>query len=120
MLWNRNKLFCDINPTCYKISLQKEIVKRHVQNMLSKEKFAGKISNQKLPNLVSEHHSHLIKRGKGIDPVLQENKAVNIALANKTIKRNYDLSGGNLFFLETGWKNYKAKRIQRWACDYKK
>ena len=43
MLWNRNKLFCDINPTCYKISLQKEIVKRHVQNMLSKEKFAGKI-----------------------------------------------------------------------------
>ena len=61
MLWNRNKLFCDINPTCYKISLQKEIVKRHVQNMLSKEKFAGKISNQKLPNLVSEHHSELIR-----------------------------------------------------------
>ena len=56
MLWNRNKLFCDINPTCYKISLQKEIVKRYVQNMLSKEKFAGKISNEKLPNLVSEHH----------------------------------------------------------------
>ena len=75
MLWNRNKLFCDINPTCYKISLQKEIAKRHIQNMLSKEKFAGKISNEKLPNLVSEHHSHLIKRGKGIDPVLQENKA---------------------------------------------
>ena len=64
MLWNRNKLFCDINPTCYKISLQKEIVKRHVQNMLSKEKFAGKISNEKLPNLVSEHHSHLIKEEK--------------------------------------------------------
>ena len=66
MLWNRNKLFCDINPTCYKISLQKEIAKRHVQNMLSKEKFAGKISSEKLPNLVSEYHSHLIKRGKGL------------------------------------------------------
>ena len=48
--------------------MQKEIAKRHVQNMLSKEKFAGKISNEKLPNLVSEHHSHLIKRGKGIKP----------------------------------------------------
>ena len=62
MLWNKNKLFCDINPTCYKISLQKEIAKRHVQNMLSKEKFAEKINNEKLPNLVSEHHSHLIKK----------------------------------------------------------
>ena len=29
MLWNKNKLFCDINPTCYAIALQKEIIKRH-------------------------------------------------------------------------------------------
>lgn len=109
MLWNRNKLFCDINPTCYKISLQKEIVKRHVQNMLSKEKFAGKISNEKLPNLVSEHHSHLIKRGKGIDPVLQENKAVNIALANKTINGIMIYPGETFSFWKQVGKTTKRK-----------
>ena len=36
MLWNRDKLFCEINPACYAISLYKEIVKRHIKNMLSK------------------------------------------------------------------------------------
>lgn len=106
---DRNKLFCDINPTCYKISLQKEIAKRHVQNMLSKEKFAGKINNEKLPNLVSEHHSHLIKRGKGIDPILQENKAVNIALANKTINGIMIYPGETFSFWKQVGKTTKRK-----------
>ena len=30
MLWNKDKLFCDINPTCYAISMQKEIVKEGI------------------------------------------------------------------------------------------
>lgn len=25
------KLFCEINPTCYQISLNKEILKRHIK-----------------------------------------------------------------------------------------
>lgn len=83
MLWNRNKLFCDINPTCYKISLQKEIVKRYVQNMLSKEKFAGKISNEKLPNLVSEHHSHLIKEEKELIRFCRKIKQLTLHLQTK-------------------------------------
>ncbi len=109
MLWNKDKLFCDINPTCYKISLQKEIVKRHMQNMLSKEKFASKINNEKLPNLISEYHSHLIKRGKGIDPVLQENKAVNIALANKTINGIMIYPGETFSFWKQVGKTTKRK-----------
>ena len=28
-MFRERKLFCDINPTCYKISHQKEICKRH-------------------------------------------------------------------------------------------
>lgn len=27
-------MFCDISPTCYKIALQKEIIKRHIKNFL--------------------------------------------------------------------------------------
>ncbi len=81
MLWNKNKLFCDINPVCYAISEEKEICKRHLKNLLSNEKYARTIGNGRLPNLISEHSSELIKRGNGIDPVLQENKAINIKLA---------------------------------------
>lgn len=81
MLWNKNKNFCDINPTCYAISLRKEIIKRHLKDLFSGEKFAKTVSQKKLPCVVASYSSHMIKKGKGIDPVLQQNKAVNIRLA---------------------------------------
>lgn len=81
MLRNKKKLFCEINPTCYAISLQKEIMKRHIKNLLKHEKFAKTIQQEKLPNVVSNYSCNLIKRGKGIDIRLQENKATNIMLA---------------------------------------
>ena len=74
-------LFCEISPLTYAISEQKEICKRHVRNLLRDRGMAKTRREERLGNLVSEKSSHLIKRGKGIDPVLQENKAVNIRLA---------------------------------------
>ena len=85
MLWNRDKLFCDINPTCYAISLQKEICKRHLKNLSNRKIFAKTIKKEALPNTVSEYSSNLIKRGKDIDLRLQENKATNIMLASSKI-----------------------------------
>ena len=35
MLLNKEILFCDINPTCYAISLRKEIIKRHIKDFMS-------------------------------------------------------------------------------------
>lgn len=81
MFWNKDKLFCDINPTCYMISEQKEIIRRHIKDMLGKQTIAKSRQEKSLPVLVDEQSSHLIKRGKGIDIRLQENKAVNIRLA---------------------------------------
>lgn len=81
----KKKLFCELNPVCYEISLQKEILKRHISDMMSKERFATEKSNEKLPVTVSDHSSHLIKKGKGIDPTLQYNKATNIELAGGCI-----------------------------------
>lgn len=81
MLLNKNKNFCDINPVCYAISSRKEVCKRHIKDLLSKERFAKNIEKEKLPNVVSSHSSNVIKKGKGIDIELQENKAVNIELA---------------------------------------
>lgn len=79
------KLFCDINPVCYKISEQKEVCKRHIKNFRGSDKFAKKLSSEKLSNIVYSHSSNLIKKGKGVDPQLQRNKAVNIDLACKKI-----------------------------------
>lgn len=85
MLGNKDRLFCEINPTCYKISLQKEIFKRHIKNLVNNENYAKIKQQEKLPNVISSRSINLIKKGKGIDPVLQENKATNINLASNKI-----------------------------------
>ncbi len=77
----QRKLFCDINPTCYAISMKKENYKRYLKDAVSGEKFAHTLQAEPLPVLVSSHASKLIKTGPGIDRTLQENKAVNIELA---------------------------------------
>lgn len=78
---SKRKLFCELCPFTYKLSLQKNIFIRHVKNMMSKEKMAHEINETPFPHLIASHSSHLIKRGKGIDPVTQQNKAHNIRLA---------------------------------------
>lgn len=75
------KLFCDISPTTYKISEKKEIMLRHIKNMLSKEKIARTYSKKELPNIVKSHSSILIRKLVGVDLKLQENKVTNIMLA---------------------------------------
>ena len=88
----RKKLFCEISPLTYAISLQKEITKRHIKNVLGKEKFAKNILAEKLPTIVFQSHNDMIKRGPGIDIKLQLNKAENIKLACSKINglRCYD------------------------------
>lgn len=75
------KLFCELNPTCYAISLQKEILKRHIRNLLHPGNPAVQKCADPLPVRISSHSSNMIKRGPGINPVHQQNKAVNIGLA---------------------------------------
>ena len=78
----KRKLFCDINPTCYAISQQKEICMRHLRDLRNPRPLARTFAGQPLPNLVAEYHCNLIKRAPGVDLTLQENKAVNIRLAS--------------------------------------
>ena len=77
----RRKQFCELGPTCYKIALQKEILRRHVQDLLCRDTFAKQTGGEKLPVLIAEYHSYQIKTGPGIDPVLQRNKLENIRIA---------------------------------------
>ena len=86
----KHRNFCDINPLFYTISKYKQIVGRKIKNVFGKEKFAKSKEDWKLPIVISEYISVLIKTGKGIDPVTQENKAVNIRIAaKKNFKHNY-------------------------------
>ncbi|MDE7379126.1 MAG: VanW family protein [Paraprevotella sp.] len=77
----RKKLFCELCPAAYAISLQKEIWKRHIANLLNREKFSDTRRTDKLPVVVAARSNNMIKRGPGIDLQLQLNKADNIRLA---------------------------------------
>ncbi|HRR75645.1 MAG: VanW family protein [Ruminococcus sp.] len=109
MLWNKDKLFCDINPTCYAISEQKEICVRHIHDIMGKEKFAEHYLHGLLPNLVWEQGSHLIKHGKGIDMRLQYNKAVNIRLACVKLNELIIRPGETFSFWHTIGKTTKRR-----------
>lgn len=102
-------MFCDISPTCYKIALQKEICKRHIKNFFAQENYADTQDTALLPCIVAQYSSHLIKRGKGIDPVLQENKAVNIRLANERLNGILIRPGETFSFWHRVGKTTKRK-----------
>ncbi|MBE6892562.1 MAG: vancomycin resistance protein [Ruminococcaceae bacterium] len=81
----KRKLFCDINPTCYKISVKKETFRRNIKDCLSFEKIAKEKSKELLPNIVKSHSSVLVRKLEGVDIRLQENKVTNIRLAAEKI-----------------------------------
>lgn len=79
------KMFCEISPLTYKISVKKEIALRNIKNILSKEKIAKYHSETLLDNEVKSHSSILVRKLEGVDLTLQENKVTNIKLACKKI-----------------------------------
>ena len=81
----KRKLFCEISPTCYKISLIKEKIKKDLKDVFKREHIARTISQEELPNIVKSHTSILIRKLNGVDIKLQENKVTNIELACKKI-----------------------------------
>ena len=81
----QRKLFCEISPFTYRLSMEKEILKRHLKDMLQKTAFAKKRTAEPLPVLVYRHNSLIRRRLGNVNMQLQENKATNLALAVKHI-----------------------------------
>ena len=77
----KRKLFCEISPVCYRISLQKEYLLRDLHDRFSGEKFAREINTLPLPEVVKSHTSPILRRLEGVDMELQRNKAHNLRLA---------------------------------------
>ena len=77
----KRKLFCEISPFTYRLSMEKEILKRHLMDYLRKTRFAKERIEDSLPVLVYQHKSLIRRRLGHVDMQLQENKATNLALA---------------------------------------
>ena len=77
----KRKLFCEISPFTYRLSTEKEILKRHLKDLLQKTPFARKRVEEPLPVLVYQHNSLIRRRLGNVNMQLQENKATNLALA---------------------------------------
>lgn len=108
MLWMK-KRFCDISPLCFKISVKKETLKRHIKNIFSKDKLSKTKSTEKLPVLVYSSRGNMIKRAPGVDLKTQFNKAENIRLACKNLNGILVSPGETFSFYKTIGKISKRK-----------
>jgi vancomycin resistance protein VanW len=77
----KRKLFCEISPFTYQISLLKCRVIRHISNLFRLRKFASKKSSEAMPVLVYSHKSLIRRKLGNVDSLLQDNKAVNLSIA---------------------------------------
>lgn len=81
----KRRLFCEISPLCYKISLIKEYILRDIKDIFSGEKIAKHHSEDVLPVTVKSHRSVMLRRLEGVDMKLQENKQTNLEIAASRI-----------------------------------
>lgn len=75
------KLFCQISPLTYRISVRKECAVRRVCDLVGGARFVQARQAQPLAVPVYRHSSLIRRRLGNVDMELQENKAVNLALA---------------------------------------
>ncbi len=77
----KRRLFCELSPACYQLSVWKGCFLRWILDCISCERFAKRRKEHPLPVLIRKHKS-LIRRTLGnVDARLQDNKAVNLARA---------------------------------------
>ncbi|MBP5637935.1 MAG: VanW family protein, partial [Victivallales bacterium] len=77
----KRKLFCQISPLCYDISVWKGCMMRRLRDCLGQEHFCREKSRELLPVVIYRHKSLILRRLGNVDMRLQENKAVNLSLA---------------------------------------
>lgn len=81
----KRKLFCELSPMCYKISVKKECLLRDIHDMKSRERFASEINTVPFPVVVKSHTSAVLRKLEGVDMELQQNKRVNLKIAGEKI-----------------------------------
>ena len=77
----RRKLFCELSPWTFRLSVEKCILARKLSDKLKMVRFAQTKSSVPLPVVVYRHNSLIRRKLGNTDLALQENKAVNLSLA---------------------------------------
>jgi vancomycin resistance protein VanW len=78
---SKRKLFCEIAPWAYEVSLFKCRSIRHIQNFLSFQKYAIEMQSKSLPILIYRYQSLIRRKLGNVDMDLQNNKAINLSIA---------------------------------------
>jgi vancomycin resistance protein VanW len=81
----KRKLFCELSPFTYKISVLKCKLMRYFKDAVSSDNFAKEKHNKPLPVVICEHKSLIRRKLGNVDMRLQENKANNLKLATPKI-----------------------------------
>ena len=83
----KRRLFCEISPLTYAISVRRCILTRSIKNLLSFKKLSKTRQKEKLEYVICRHNSLIRRKLGNVDMRLQENKAVNLSLAAPKINK---------------------------------
>lgn len=73
--------FSEINPTTFKIAVQKNKVQRNISDILDRNIYCRRKSRTNQPVVIYRHQSMIRRKLGHVDQELQENKAVNLSIA---------------------------------------
>ena len=111
----KKKLFCEISPLTYAISLQKEIWKRHLKNWLGKERYAKEKRREKLPVVVFGHKERSRDRPQAAG---KQGRQHSSGLQSDEL--TYYPPGRNVLILGIGRKNVQEEWLHGGKSDYKR
>ncbi|MDO5100477.1 MAG: VanW family protein [Eubacteriales bacterium] len=76
----KRRLFCEISPLTYRIAVWRKQWQRNIQDAFRHVTFASQRQLEPLPYRINAHQSLIRRKLGNADPLLQDNKAVNLAL----------------------------------------
>lgn len=108
----KRKLFCELGPIAYYISLKKEALKKDLKDFKNGKKFAKKKDKNNFNYIWKGDTKLLLRKLEGVDMQLQVNKITNLKIASKKIdgliiKPGEEFSFWNLVGNATKIKGYK-------------
>ena len=78
------KPISSLHPALYALRVQQKAWARHARDFAARFDFAREIESRTLPFIVKRHQSLLRRKLGNSDPILQENKVVNLEIARQT------------------------------------
>lgn len=103
------RLFCELSPFCYQISVRKEALKKDARDLVRGTRIAKKRQSQSLPCIWKSDAKLIKRRLEGVDMQLQINKATNLRLAAEKLDGLVVLPGETFSFWNTVGQATAAK-----------